>query len=137
MGKPLEERLRFRVLRAILFVSNLVSLILDLLILIFGKKFVDVFLSVRDADPTPMRVFAALEACLCILALFGIVLSSFYTFTAYTVLLTLYLLCAAVFTRVPVVWFFLLGAILVVMAIAFSWMLYLIRERRSRNPYQI
>ena len=138
MTKPLRECLRFRILRAILFVSNLTSLILDLIILIFGKKVTDLIIpNVKDTDPTYLRIFAAIEATLCVIALFGIVLTNFFTFATYTSLLTFYLLCAIVFTRVPFLWFFFLGAILVAMAIAFSWMLYEIRRQRRQNPYNV
>ena len=137
MPKPLEERLRFRILRAVLFVSNVTSLILDLMIIIGGKKFVSLFVDVPDADPITIRIFAGIEAVICTIALIGIIARHFYTVALYTILLILYLLCAAVFTRVPVFWFFFLGAILATLAIIFTYMLYLIKQRQRTNPYNI
>lgn len=137
MSKPLEERLRFRLLRAVLFVSNIASLIVDLLIVVFGKKFLNLFTELRDATSTSLRIFAAIESILCLIALFGIVLRSFHLFTAYTCLLIVYLLGAAVFTRVPFTIFFLFGAILATLAIVFCYMLWSIRQRRKNNPYNI
>ncbi|KAI2797326.1 hypothetical protein RDWZM_010214 [Blomia tropicalis] len=137
MAKPLEERLRFRLLRAVLIVSNITSFILDLMILIGGKKFVSLFLTIPDADEVSIRIFAAIEATICLIALFGLVLRHFWTVAVYSTLLVLYLLCAAVFTRVPVFWFFFLGAILATMAIIFTYMLHLVRVRRQNNPYNI
>lgn len=139
MTKPLEERLRFRLLRAVLFVSNIVSLIIDLLIVVFGKKFLKLIVAneLRDATSTWLRIFAAIEVVIALLALFGIVLRSFYVFTAYTTLLVVYLLAAAVFTRVPFTIFFLFGFILVILASIFSYMLWTIKERRKNNPYNV
>lgn len=137
--KPLEERLRFRLLRAVLFVSNIVSLIIELLIIVFGKKFLRLIASneLRDANSTWLRVFAAIEVTIALIALFGIVLRNFYIFTTYTASLVVYLLVAAIFTRVPFTVFFLFGFILVILATIFSYMLWTIKERRKNNPYNV
>ena len=137
MAKLLEERLRFRILRAVLFVSNVTSLIIDLMIIIGGKKFVSLILDVPDADPISIRIFAGIEAVICTIALIGVILRHFYTVALYCTLLVLYLVCAAIFTRVPVFWFFFLGAILVTLAIVFAYMLFLVKKQRVNNPYNI
>ncbi len=137
MTKPLEERLRFRILRAVLFVSNVTSLILDLMIIIGGKRFVELFITLPDDASVSIRIFAGIEAVICIIALIGIIRRHFYTVALYCALLVLYLLLAAVFTRVPVFWFFFFGAILSTLAIIFAYMLYLVKKRRETNPYNI
>ena len=137
MTKPLEERLRFRILRAVLIVSNITSLILDLLIVIGGKKLVSMVMNIPDADETSIRIFAAIESVICCIALFGTIRRHFPTSAVYCCSLIIYLILAAIFTRVPVFWFFFLGAILAILAIIFTYMLYTIRQRRKNNPYNI
>lgn len=133
MSKPLEERLHFRILRALLFFSSLSSMILEIIILIFGQSFIKLFVDIRDADPTMIRVFAAIECVLCLIAVFGSFLRHFYTFATYTVLLTIYLIGAAIFTRIPFIVSLLLGAILVTLAIIFTVMLWQIKKRKQNE----
>ncbi|KAH7644650.1 uncharacterized protein LOC124499430 [Dermatophagoides farinae] len=141
MSKLLQERLRFRLLRAVLFVSNVTSLIINVLILIFGLDFIKAFIRVPDATDPTVRTFAIIECCLCTIAIIGIIMRNFYTFTVYTVLLIVYLVCAAIFTRVPVGWFFLLGFILVSLAVLFDYLLWLnrkqLKQMKRENPYKI
>lgn len=134
--------MRFLLLRAILFISNVTSLIINLLIVIFGTDFINSFVNLPRAKDETLRTFSIFECIICIIALVGIIRRHFYTFTLYTILLIVYIICAYIFTHVAVVWFFLLAIILISMVLVFNYFLYLYMKEqqtinRNDNSFQI
>lgn len=125
-----EESLRFRILKWILLVSNITSLIVDILVVVGGKVLVSWFSNVpKEADDLMIRVFSAVEAIIVVIGLFGIIKRHFVVFAVHTALLILYFLVSLIFTRVLVLWFWILAVLLVSLTLAFLYLLYKLRKQ--------
>jgi hypothetical protein len=131
------ESLRYKILKWILLVSNIVSLIADILVIIGGKRLVSVFKTVpKDADDLPIRIFSAVEAIIVVIAIFAIIKRNFVVFGVHCGLLILYFVVVAFFTKVLVIWFWILAVLLVILSLAFLYLLYELKQKLE-NPYGV
>lgn len=124
----IEDTKRFFILKWILLISNVVSLISDVLVIIFGSAIVKLFASVpKEADEVKIRVFCAIEAVIVIIGIVGIIKKHFHIFTLHCALLLIYFIGSFIFTRILITWFVALAVLLVLLSITFDYFLYVLK----------
>ncbi|XP_054163584.1 uncharacterized protein LOC128961377 [Oppia nitens] len=137
MPQPVEESIKFKILKWILLVSNIVSLFIDLLVIIGGKVLVGWFASVpKDAEDLPIRIFCLIEAIICTIAIVGLLRRNFLVFSVHAALLILYFIASVILTRILVVWFLVFAILLTALTLWFLYELYKLKLRLE-NPYGV
>jgi hypothetical protein len=131
------ESLKYKILKWILLVSNITSLIVDILVIVGGKRLVELFTTVpKDAEDLPIRLFSAVEAIIVVIAIFGIIKRNFVVFAVHCGLLTLYFAVSLFFTKVLVIWFWVLAVLLLGLSFGFLYLLYKLKKKLE-NPYGV
>lgn len=137
MVETVEESLKYKILKWTLLVSNISSLIFDILVVIGGKAIVGWFTQVpKDAEDLPIRLFSVIEAVICVIAIFAIIKRHFVAFALHTALLVLYFVVCVFFTRVLGWWLWIFAIILVALTVCFLYLLFKLK-RRLENPYGV
>ena len=137
MVETVEESLIYKILKWTLLVSNISSVIVDILVIIGGKAIVGWFATLpKDAEDLPIRIFCVIEAIICIIAIIGIIKRHFVLFSVHTGLLILYFVVSAIFTRVIAWWLLIFAVLLSALTIWFLYLLYKLKLRLE-NPYGV
>ena len=137
MVDTVEESLKYKILKWTLLISNISSLIVDILVVIGGKAFVAWFTTLpKDAEDLPIRLFSVVEAVICVIAIFAIIKRHFVAFSVHTALLILYFIACIFFTRVIGWWLWIFAFILVALTLWFLYLLYKLKMRLE-NPYGV